>query len=157
MLQWSKRKHELDQKGVGLVFVSIGTPEKGKILAEHLEIPDAENLLFVDPENVLYDAIRLRRGVDRTFFNIETPFAFVDRFTKPSGMKELGQVLSKWNKAFFIPPKQDQAFIQGGTFVFKGPKTLFAHYDPSTASHANMIEVIDTAVKAMNGSTASLQ
>lgn len=83
---------------MGLVFVSIGTPEKGKIVAEHLGLPDAETLLFVDPDNVLYDAIRLRRGVDRTFFNIETPLAFVDRFTKRNGLKELGQVLSKWNK-----------------------------------------------------------
>ena len=59
--------------------------------------------------------------------------------------------------AFIIPPKQDQAFMQGGTFVFKGPETLFAHYDPSTASHANTSEVIDTAVKAMKGSTAKSQ
>ena len=103
MLQWSKRKHELDQEGVGLVFVSIGTPEKGKIVAEHLDIPDAENLLFVDPDNVLYNAIRLRRGVDRTFFNIKTPLAFVDRFTSPDGLNELGQVLSKWNKGIFLP------------------------------------------------------
>lgn len=98
MLQWSTKKRALDQNGVKLVFVSIGTPEKGKVVAAHLDIPDAEALLFVDPENILYDAIRLRRGVDRTFFSIQTPLAFVDRFAKPNGLKELGQVLSKWNK-----------------------------------------------------------
>jgi hypothetical protein len=44
--------------------------------------------------------------------------------------------------AFYIPPKPDQAFLQGATFVFMGPRTVFAHYDPSTAAHASIDEVI---------------
>jgi hypothetical protein len=47
--------------------------------------------------------------------------------------------------AFFTPPKQEQAFLQGGTFVFSGPRTLFAHYDPSTAAHASIDEVVEIA------------
>ena len=39
----------------------------------------------------------------------------------------------------------DQAFIQGGTFLFKGDKTLLAHYDASTGAHSNMDKVIDLA------------
>jgi len=60
-------------------------------------------------------------------------------------MDDLMEVLSKWNKAFYIPPKQEQAFNQGGTFVFDGPKTLLAHYDESTAAHANVDEVVALA------------
>lgn len=52
----------------------------------------------VDPENALYDDLDLNRGVKETFFSPSTPFAFLDRFTKKDGMKELGEVLSKWNK-----------------------------------------------------------
>ena len=84
--------------GVQLAMVSIGKPEKGKRLVEHLGIANGDKLLFVDPENVLYDALDLNRGVDRTFFNVNTPFAFLDRFTKEGGTKELGEVLSKWTK-----------------------------------------------------------
>ena len=53
---------------------------------------------FQDPENAIYDALYLNRGVKETFFTVSTPFAFLDRFTKKDGMKDLLEVLSKWNK-----------------------------------------------------------
>lgn len=78
--------------------MSIGKPEIGKQLIDHLEIPNGDKYLFVDPENALYDSLSLNFGVKETFFSIETPFAFVERFTKKDGMKDLLGVLSKWNK-----------------------------------------------------------
>ena len=90
-------------------------------------------------------------------------------------MKELFSVLPKWNKgtyrrsrhielaptivccdrnsglihpfkiAVFIPPKQDQAFNQGGTFLFDGPTTVFAHFDAGTGAHSDIQTVIDMA------------
>ena len=47
--------------------------------------------------------------------------------------------------AFFIPPKQEQALLQGGTFVFAGSRTVFAHYDESTAAHASLEQVMEVA------------
>jgi AhpC/TSA antioxidant enzyme len=128
-----------------LILVSVGTPENGRKLVDHLEFINGQDYLFVDPDNVLYDALDLNRGVDRTFFNINTPLRFLDRFTKQDGTKELGKVLSKWlsKNAFFIPPKPDQAFLQGGTFVFDGNETIFAHYDPSTGAHAPVEQVME--------------
>lgn len=79
-------------------MVSVGTPEKLKSLIGHLEFENGEQYLFVDPENVLYDALDLNRGIQRTFFNVNTPYAFLDRFTKKDGMKDLGEVMSKWSK-----------------------------------------------------------
>jgi hypothetical protein len=35
--------------------------------------------------------------------------------------------------------------LQGGTFIFVGDKTIYAHYDPSTASHAPMEQVLSIA------------
>lgn len=67
-------------------------------LVKHLELSSGEDYLFVDPENLLYDELSLNFGVKETFFSIETPFAFLDRFSKQDGMKDLLQVLSKWNK-----------------------------------------------------------
>lgn len=133
--------------GVQIAMVSIGTAEKCQKLINHLELENGEDLLYVDPENKLYDALALNRGLKETFFSIETPLAFLDRFTQEGGTKELGEVLSKWSKAFFIPPKQDQAFLQGGTFVFDGPNTIYAHYDASTGAHSNIEEVINLARK----------
>ena len=49
--------------------------------------------------------------------------------------------------AVYIPPKQDQAFLQGGTFIFDKDDTVYAHYDQSTAAHSDIQEVINLATK----------
>lgn len=136
---------ELEAMGVRLVMVSIGVPEKGKELIDHLGFEGGEKYLHVDPENKLYDLLKLNVGVKETFFTPSTPLAFLERFTKPDGTKELLEVLSKWNKAIFVPPKQSQAFNQGGTFVFDGSTTVFAHYDESTGAHSDIKEVLGLA------------
>jgi len=124
-------------------MVSIGKPEIGNKLAEHLSIPNLADYLYVDPENVLYDSLNLNKGVKETFFSPSTPLAMLNRFTQPGGTRELFEVLSKWNKAIYIPPNQDQAFNQGGTFVFDGEQTVLAHYDESTGAHSDIQQVID--------------
>jgi hypothetical protein len=188
-------------------MVSIGLPEKAAALIEHLELEryGTHDKLLVDfPDNPVYDALDLNRGLARTFFNPATPLAFLERITQRNsgsgsggGLQELGAILAKWNKgqslssllssqcialdvcahaplglgkflltvahrrlclhttrntrcllAFYIPPKQSQALLQGGTFVFCGNQTLFAHYDPSTAAHASIDRVMDIAQKA---------
>lgn len=47
--------------------------------------------------------------------------------------------------AIYTPPKQEQAFLQGGTFVFDGTNCVYAHYDESTAAHANVDDVVKLA------------
>ena len=51
------------------------------------------------------------------------------------------------NVAIYIPPKQSQALLQGGTFVLRNQRALYAHYDPSTAAHAPIQTVLDIALK----------
>ena len=48
--------------------------------------------------------------------------------------------------AIYIPPKQSQALLQGGTFVLRDQQTLYAHYDPSTAAHAPISTVLEIAM-----------
>jgi len=52
--------------------------------------------------------------------------------------------------AIYMPPKQDQAFNQGGTFLFDGDETVYAHYDESTGAHSDIQQVIDLASKRAN-------
>lgn len=146
LLQYSRKREDLLASGIDLIMISIGKPEVGKELIAHLELQEGEKYIFVDPENALYDDLDLRRGVKETFFSVSTPLSFLDRFTKKDGMKDLIEVLSKWNKAFYIPPKQEQAFLQGGTFIFDGPDTVYAHYDESTAAHASVDAVTELAM-----------
>jgi len=105
--------------------------------------------------------------VKETFFSIGTSFSFLKRFTTRGGTQELREVLSKWNKAIYIPPKQNQAFNQGGTFIFdtssarnkenntteQQTQTIFAHYDESTGAHSDIQQVIDIAQKAVVAAT----
>ena len=131
-----------------LVIVSIGVPEKGKALCEHLGVVDGESFVFVDPSNALYDDLDLNKSVARTFFNPATPLAFKDRLFREGSMfsSELTEVLSKWKDAFYIPPKQDQAFNQGGAFIFDDDRTVYAHYDEATAAHALPDDMVEKAL-----------
>ena len=77
-------------------MVSIGTPENGKKLVDHLSIPNLADYLYVDPKNTLYDSLNLNKGV-RSLVLPGTAFAFLKRFIEPDGTKELYEVLTKWN------------------------------------------------------------
>jgi len=131
---------------ITLIMVGIGKPSVGKELVEHLGIPNGEQFIFADPENALYDDLDLNRGVATTFFSPATPYAIRDRLWN-GDTKEIGEVLQKWSKAFYIPPKREQAFNQGGTFIFRGYDTIYAHYDEATGAHADITKVIRLAVE----------
>jgi hypothetical protein len=89
---------EIKTFNLNLIMVSIGKPQVAKQLIDHLEIPNGQDYLYVDPQNALYDDLLLNKGIKETFFSPATPLAFLERVTKKDGMQELTQVLSKWNK-----------------------------------------------------------
>ena len=142
MLVWDRWCSKSNNTAVSVSLVSIGLPAKAKELREHLQLQTVP--LYVDPTNAVYDALDLRRGVGRTFFNPATPFAFLDRI-REGRLGDLGTIMKDWK--VYIPPEQEQAFLQGGTFVFdeNDGSTVYAHYDPSTAAHAPMDTVLKMA------------
>mmetsp|Transcript_21221 Transcript_21221/g.32460 ORF Transcript_21221/g.32460 Transcript_21221/m.32460 type:complete len:142 (+) Transcript_21221:517-942(+) len=71
----------------------------------HLGIEHGEEFVFADPENAMYNDLDLNRGVVNTFFNPATPFAFKDRLFKKDGMKDLFEVMGKWNKSVYVYAK----------------------------------------------------
>jgi len=141
-VQLERRRAELEGKGVGLYAVGIGTSEKAKLVADHVGY--SSDYLLADPDNVLYDALQLNSGLQRTFFNPSTPYAILDRLTSQK-MGDLNAVLGKWGDAFIIPPKQKQALNQGGLFVFDGADSVFVHYDASTGAHGDLDRAVAVA------------
>jgi len=121
-------------------MISIGKPEVGKELIEHLDIENGEEFIFADPENAVYDGLGLNKGVKATFFSSATPFAIKDRLFN-GDTKELSEVLGKWRDAIYVPPKREQAFNQGGTFIFAEDRTVYAHYDEATGVHPKFDDV----------------
>ena len=130
----------LQKKGAKLVCVSIGTPERAKDFVAETGFPS--EFLFADPENACYDALRLHKGLARTFLAVSTPFSIKDRIEK-DGAEDLREILPRWKP--WLPPKADQGLQQGGTFVFKGREAVLAHYDESTGAHADFQTVLRAA------------
>jgi len=134
---------------------------------QHLGVEDdAADFLYVDPNNEVYDALDLNRGVDTTFFSPAIPWTFGNRLLngEPMFSKELRNVLGKWKDAIFIPPKQEQGFFQGGAFVFSNQNggenattttTVYAHYDEATAAHAPPDEMVAKALKVAAAAAAA--
>lgn len=115
----------LDEMGVGLKFVSIGTTEKAELFAKETEFP-MENL-YADLENECYDALGFYKGLGRTFFNKETP-ASIKKRTDEGKDEDLKKILPKYKP--LLPPKLSQGLQQGGLYVFAGEKTVFEYKDP---------------------------
>jgi len=153
MVQYDRLRPELLDAGVKLTMVGIGKPDIAmRVCSEHLGLSQPQDFIFVDQENTLYDLLDLNVNL----FTPATAFSFLDRFTRKGGMDDLNMVLGKWlprpgvsDGAVIIPPKQRQALNQGGTFVFKGKNTLLAHYDESTAAHADLERVKSIALRAI--------
>ncbi|GFH07904.1 selenoprotein U [Haematococcus lacustris] len=100
-------KPQLDQKGVKLFLVSIGTHARSKQFVEVTQFP--ADCLFADPDNVTYSALGLVKGLGSTFFSVSTPLAIMKRMTE-GRMGDLRDVLPRWQ--MWLPPKSDQGFQQ---------------------------------------------
>ena len=111
-------------------------------MADHVGY--SRDKLLADPDNLLYDALQLNSGLQRTFFSPSTPYAILDRLTS-NKMGDLNAVLGRWKDAFIIPPKQKQALNQGGLFVFDGDASAFVHYDASTGAHGDLDQAVAVA------------
>lgn len=97
-------------------------------------------------ESATYEALGLVKGVGQTFLSWDTPLA-IKRRMDSGQTKDLQDVLSRWEP--WIPPKQDQAFQQGGVLVFEGSRLLFSHYDKATADHADLKMVLGVSLAGL--------
>ena len=125
----------LDEHRVNLYFVSIGTPERGIEFCARNGFP--ESRMLADPASQLYAALGLRKSVQATFFDRATPEAMWAQM-QSGKIEDLTSVLREWiGYKLWIPPKQDQAFQQGGVFVFEGDEGVFAWRDRATGDHVD--------------------
>lgn len=132
----------LDERGVKLFFVSIGSAERGREFAALTGFP--EERLLADPDSQTYRAMGWHKSVSKTFFSIETPLSLLKR-QQESGLKVLKEVLSNWKP--WIPPKSDQAYQQGGTLQFHGDQLLWELKDVATGAHVRPGEILERARK----------
>ena len=84
-----------------------------------------------DPENTLYDALYLNRGVKATFLSFSTAFAFLDRMTKEKGMTDLLEVLSKWSEGRILYFE----WVEMNFAVKNRPSADFHGFEPIPKQH----------------------
>ena len=125
-----------------LVAVGIGTATRAKEFSEHVGFP--QDLLYADPENIVYDELKLVKNVANTFFNPNTPLAIAERI-RQGRTKDLTRALQRWHP--WIPPKLDQGLQQGGAFVFEGKHLLYSRKDSSTGDHVDINTLLDVVLK----------
>lgn len=126
-------KPRFDAAGVKLIAVGVGTPDKGRMLAERLPFPS--DCLYADPDRKAYDLLGLYYGFGRTFFNPASAKVF-SRFDS----------LKKAGKNYTIsatPDDKSSVLQQGGMLVFKGKQLLYARKDEGTGDHAPLNEILD--------------
>lgn len=134
-------KPSLDEAGVGLVCVGIGTSARAKEFCEHVGFP--EGSLYSDPDNQCYTALGLKSGFATTFLQPSTPLSIAARL-KDDGATDLRDATARWKP--WIPPRLEQGLQQGGMLVFQGGSLLWSHYDPSTGAHADLNQVKEAAL-----------
>ncbi len=131
--------------GFKLVILGVGTPEGGRKFAGLLNPPLPVDVLYVDPERVVYRTLGLYSGLARTFFNAATPKAI--QATGLDAVKEAAK-----NYTMIPPPKPDDALQQGGLIVVDGAGAVsFAWRDEGTADHAPIAAVL----AAVTGGTSA--
>ena len=70
----------LDAAGVQLLLTSIGSKERG--LEFCVKTGFDPGRLLADPDNKIYDVLKMKKGVAETFFSPETPKAIWEVRTK---------------------------------------------------------------------------
>jgi hypothetical protein len=73
----------------------------------------------------------------------QTAFSFLQRMRTPGGMDDIKDVLRRWK--LWVPPRQDQAFQQGGMLVFDNERCVWSHFDQATGAHAEFAAVLGVA------------
>ena len=151
----------LEEAGVDLLAVSIGTHERSKDFARETGFPVER--LFADRESACYDALRFNKSL-ANFSRKSTPQSLMDRWKK-NGASDLREVLARWKP--WIPPKPEQGFQQGGAFVFDfsessvsksetrdAYETAYRFYDPSTGVHVPFDALLEAVGVAPLGTSA---
>lgn len=88
-------------------LVSIGRPDVGLALCEHLGVKDGEDWIYADPDNCVYDALVLNRGWD-TMIRPATALRFRDRIFGGGGGRgegSLDQVRAREEADALVPSR----------------------------------------------------
>lgn len=148
----------LEEGGVGLVVVGIGSLESGREFCARTGL--AESMLLVDEsaETAAYAAVGTRNSQRDAAKNNKQIFEGVGSMWSAAttdaieerGKDDLNAITgSLFNPGIYKPlmPKSIEAtLVQGASFVFDGKDALLEHYDESSGAHVPLEELLEAAL-----------
>lgn len=132
----------VEKKGGKLFFVGVGTAEAASEFAENLGI--SSSLCFGDENGVAGDVLGLEKGF-KTMWNPPAVDNMMSRNDEES-LKALGEAYKnaadKIGFQRLAPKKIEDTLRQGGTFAFKGDKTILEHYDTKVGDNCEVVDIL---------------
>jgi len=129
-----------------LFFVGIGSADAAKEFATQLDIDPS--VCFGDEAGAMGDALGLEKGI-KTMWNP----AAVNEMTSRNDKEALADLGNAYKNAVdnvgfknLAPKDTKDTLRQGGTFIFKGSKPIFEHFDLKVGDNAD-IDAILAAIK----------
>lgn len=147
----------LDDNGIELAVVCIGSLESGRTFVERTGLPSDK--LFVDDskETEAYKAL----GTRNSQRNLETNKQIFEGIgsmwsqatndaIKERGRDDLNSVTGNLFKPGpykpLMPNSIEATLVQGGSFVFDGNRVLLEHFDESSGAHISVEDLLDAAL-----------
>lgn len=125
-----------------MFFIGIGSAEAAKEFADNLNI-DA-TICFADQDGKIGDELALEQGL-KTMWNPPAVDQMMGRNDEDS-LKELGESFKKAvdNIGFkkLAPEQMKDTLRQGGTFIFRGNKLIFEHYDEKVGDNCSIDSIL---------------
>jgi len=147
----------LDEKGIGLVVVGIGSVESGLTFADRTGFPAGRLLVDESVTTVAYEAVGTRNSQRDPVSNKQifegvgsmwgqaTTDAIEER-----GRDDLNTVTGGLFRPGpykpLMPESIEATLVQGASFVFDGNKVLLEHYDESSGAHVSVEDLLDAAL-----------
>lgn len=160
----------LEEAGVKLLVVGIGSVEAGREFADALAFPRARLLVDESDESEAYRAAGTRNsqrdpstgkqvfeGVGSMWSDATTAAleargkGDLDAITGTLFARGPYKPLLPKGKTLFDPRAIEKTLVQGGSFVFKGGEVLLEHYDASSGDHLKICALLDAALEGGGG------
>lgn len=136
----------LQKKNQKLFLVGVGTAEAAAEFASQLDIDPS--ICFGDDGGTAGDALGLGKGF-KTMWNPPAVDNMMSRNDEES-LKELGMAYKGAADNIGIknlaPSDIADTLRQGGTFVFRGEKTLLTHFDEKVGDNCSIDEILSAVL-----------
>lgn len=129
---------KFQEMGVPLLFVSMGSTKDLSKWQAYTQFPPDQ--AYLDQQEVFYTGLKANKGMLRSLLHPYMWTSVLFRKIRDGTIKRLARAGKEWTVQ--VPDKTDQSWLQGGVFIFRGKKLIWAHRDATPGDYADMKAVL---------------